>query len=65
MGKYGELFPGRKLKHEGGQGTAGRVHDPGGPLDLDSGVVYLAPPQQDDSQETEGAEDQTREDSEG
>jgi hypothetical protein len=45
MGKYGELFPGRKLKHQGDQGSAGRQHDPGGPLDLESGVVYLAPPQ--------------------
>lgn len=45
MGKYGELFPGRKLKHQGDQGTAGRQHDPGGPLDLESGVVYLAPPE--------------------
>ncbi|MCX2732273.1 hypothetical protein OOZ19_18705 [Saccharopolyspora sp. NFXS83] len=44
MASYGELFPGRKLRHEGDQGTPGREHDPGGPLDLDRGVVFLAPP---------------------
>lgn len=53
MGKYGELFPGRKLEHQGDQGTAGRQHDPGGPLDLESGVVYLAPPQPGAEAETE------------
>ncbi|MBA8825231.1 hypothetical protein FHX42_002582 [Saccharopolyspora lacisalsi] len=44
MGAYGELFPGRKLKHEGDQGSPGREHDPGGPLDLDRGVVFLSAP---------------------
>ncbi|MFR9729611.1 hypothetical protein ACL03H_10310 [Saccharopolyspora sp. MS10] len=44
MASYGELFPGRKLRHEGDQGAPGREHDPGGPLDLDRGVVFLAPP---------------------
>lgn len=53
MGAYGELFPGRKLKHEGDQGASGREHDPGGPLDLDRGVVFLAPPQRDE-QDTAG-----------
>ncbi|WP_460954942.1 hypothetical protein [Parasphingorhabdus pacifica] len=48
MAAHGELFPGRKLKYEGDQGSPGREHDPGGPLDLDRGVVFLAPPQQDD-----------------
>lgn len=43
MGAYGELF-GRKLKHDGDPAGAGRKHDPGGPLDLDQGVVFLAPP---------------------
>ncbi|WP_243792432.1 hypothetical protein [Saccharopolyspora gloriosae] len=47
MASYGELFPGRKLRHEGDQGTPGREHDPGGPLDLDRGVVFLAPPKQE------------------
>lgn len=53
MGAYGELFPGRKLKHEGDQGSPGREHDPGGPLDLDRGVVFLAPPTQDETDDTE------------
>lgn len=52
MGTHGELFPGSKLKHEGGHGTAGREHDPGGPLDLERGVVFLAPPSEDHSKET-------------
>lgn len=46
MGVFGEVSPGRKLKHEGDQGSPGREHDPGGPLDLERGVVYLAPPDQ-------------------
>lgn len=50
MSVFRELLPGRKLQHEGDQGSPGREHDPGGPLDLDKGVVYLAPPspQRDD-----------------
>ncbi|GAA0533725.1 hypothetical protein [Saccharopolyspora thermophila] len=55
MGAFRELFPGRKLKHEGDESGVGQQHDPGGPLDLDSGVVYLAPPEQpstDDHDET-------------
>lgn len=43
MGAYGELF-GRKLKHDGDPAGPGRKHDPGGPLDLERGVVFLAPP---------------------
>lgn len=50
MGSYGELFPGRKLKHEGDQGSPGREHDPSGPLDLERGVVFLAPPARDDEE---------------
>ena len=46
MASYGELFPGRKLKHEGDGGSPGREHDPGGPLDLERGVVFLSPPEQ-------------------
>ncbi|MCI2422063.1 hypothetical protein MOQ72_31990 [Saccharopolyspora sp. K220] len=46
MASYGELLPGRKLKHEGDQGGISREHDPGGPLDLERGVVFLAPPEQ-------------------
>ncbi|MBQ0925318.1 MULTISPECIES: hypothetical protein [Saccharopolyspora] len=43
MAAIGEMFPGRKLKHEGDQDGVSRDHDPGGPLDLDRGVVFLAP----------------------
>lgn len=61
MGAYGELFPGRKLRHEGDRGTPGQEHDPGGPLDLERGVVFLAPPQQgegdDGEPSSEGSED--------
>lgn len=63
MGKYGELFPGRKLKHQGDQGSAGRQHDPGGPLDLESGVVYLAPPQQSAEAAAEDSEGSERDES--
>jgi hypothetical protein len=62
MGKYGELFPGRKLKHEGDQGAPGREHDPGGPLDLDRGVVFLAPPGKD---RDERADDEPSQDDSG
>lgn len=51
MARHGELFPGRKLKHEGDQGGVGREHDPGGPLDLDRGVVFLAPQKQEEPEE--------------
>ncbi|GAA2778690.1 hypothetical protein [Saccharopolyspora taberi] len=56
MSVFRELLPGRKLQHEGDQGAPGRLHDPGGPLDLDKGVVYLAPPEHPREQEQE-AED--------
>lgn len=46
MAALGEMFPGRKLKHEGDQDGSGQGHDPNGPLDLDKGVVFLAPRQQ-------------------
>ncbi|MFC7340934.1 hypothetical protein [Saccharopolyspora griseoalba] len=51
MARHGEMFPGRKLKHEGDQGGVGREHDPGGPLDLDRGVVFLAPPKEDQDED--------------
>ncbi|WP_253766613.1 hypothetical protein [Goodfellowiella coeruleoviolacea] len=43
MGSFGALFPGNKLRKENQEtkGT-GQGFQPG-PLDLDSGVVYLAP----------------------
>lgn len=39
----GELFPGRKLSDEGSQSGDGQEHRPV-ELDLESGVVRLAPP---------------------
>lgn len=54
MAAFGELFPGRKLKNEGDQGSPGREHDPGGPLDLDRGVVFLAPPAEQGSDASAG-----------
>lgn len=59
MANFGELFPGRKLKHEGDQDGISREHDPGGPLDLERGVVFLAPPERpaaDDSDDSAGPE---------
>ncbi|GAA2348033.1 hypothetical protein GCM10009854_26600 [Saccharopolyspora halophila] len=53
MAALGEMFPGSKLKHEGDEEGAGRGHDPGGPLDLEQGVVYLAPPQQETGDESD------------
>ncbi|WP_433869875.1 hypothetical protein [Saccharopolyspora sp. CA-218241] len=61
MASYGELVPGRKLRHDGDQGGISRGHDPGGPLDLDSGVVFLAPPKRD--QPDDDAPDEPRDDS--
>ncbi|MGW1677806.1 hypothetical protein [Saccharopolyspora sp. NPDC002376] len=46
MASYGEFLPGRKLKHEGDETGISKGHDPGGPLDLERGVVFLAPPAQ-------------------
>lgn len=46
MGVHGELFPGKKLRHVGDRGAPEEEHDPGGALDLDSGIVFLAPPNQ-------------------
>ena len=56
MASYGELFPGRKLKHEGDGGSPGREHDPGGPLDLERGVVFLSPPKQQAAPERTASE---------
>lgn len=56
MAAIGEMFPGRKLKHEGDQDGVSRDHDPGGPLDLDRGVVFLAP--RDPAAKDEPEEDQ-------
>ncbi|MEV0245217.1 hypothetical protein AB0H76_01360 [Nocardia sp. NPDC050712] len=43
MGVIGELFPGQKLADEGGEDSNGQPHRPV-ELDLDAGVVRLAPP---------------------
>ncbi|OLR94023.1 hypothetical protein [Actinokineospora bangkokensis] len=44
MATFGELIPGSKLRKvtDEDAGTGERA-DPGGPLDLDSGVVFLRP----------------------
>ncbi|QUH04651.1 hypothetical protein HUO13_31240 [Saccharopolyspora erythraea] len=60
MGFVGALFPGRKLRHEGDQGAPGREHDPGGPLDLERGVVFLAPPDRDAAQPAEAPAEQAQ-----
>jgi hypothetical protein len=60
MGRFGKLFPGQKLKHDGGQDGVSRKYDPGGPLNLDQGVVFLAPPKRDDDRrDGDGAADDT------
>lgn len=59
MGAYGNLFGGHKARNDRDDQSTGQDHDPGGPLDLDSGVVHLAPPAQDRSAD---AEDSTEED---
>lgn len=44
MGLFGELFPGRKLRQDGEDEDAGSGQPlERGPLDLDSGVVFLRP----------------------
>lgn len=43
MGSFGALFPGNKLRKENDENKGtGQGFQPG-PLDLDSGVVYLTP----------------------
>ena len=37
----GEMFPGRKSRHDGGEAGDGRQHPPRFDIDLDSGVVRL------------------------
>ncbi|MGH3429531.1 MAG: hypothetical protein ACRDQZ_18515 [Mycobacteriales bacterium] len=51
MGMLGELFPGRKVgKDTPDEEGSGQGFDPG-PLDLDSGVVYLRPRKPDADQD--------------
>ncbi|MFR9749947.1 hypothetical protein ACL02S_02805 [Nocardia sp. 004] len=42
MGVIGELFPGKKLMHEGDQDGEGQVHTPRFDIDLDTGVARMS-----------------------
>ncbi len=41
MGVIGELFPGKKLTHEGSEDSDGQPHTPRFDIDLDTGVVRV------------------------
>ncbi|WP_159843750.1 hypothetical protein [Nocardia sp. CY41] len=41
MGVIGELFPGKKLTHEGSEDSDGQTHTPRFDIDLDTGVVRV------------------------
>lgn len=41
MGVIGELFPGKKLTHEGSEDSDGQTHTPRFDIDLDTGVARL------------------------
>lgn len=41
MGVIGELFPGKKLTHEGTEAGDGQTHTPRFDIDLDTGVVRV------------------------
>lgn len=41
MGVLGEMFPGRKLRDEGGEDGDGQEQPPRFEIDLDSGVVRM------------------------
>ncbi|WP_330230158.1 hypothetical protein OHA40_29815 [Nocardia sp. NBC_00508] len=41
MGVIGELFPGKKLTHEGSEDGDGQTHTPRFDIDLDTGVVRV------------------------
>ncbi|HKN96845.1 MAG TPA: hypothetical protein VJX10_07005 [Pseudonocardiaceae bacterium] len=55
MGQLGELFPGAKLRKETPEDAgSGQRFDPG-PLDLEGGVIRLAPkPTEDDEPDESG-----------
>ena len=55
MGQLGELFPGAKLRKETPEDAgSGQRFDPG-PLDLEGGVIRLAPkPTEDDQPDESG-----------
>ncbi|WP_169333869.1 hypothetical protein [Nocardia pneumoniae] len=44
MGVIGELFPGKKLTHEGSETGEGQTHTPRFDIDLDTGVVRVPRP---------------------
>ncbi|QGK71144.1 hypothetical protein GIY23_17915 [Allosaccharopolyspora coralli] len=58
MGAYGNLFGGHKARNDRDDQSNGQGYDPGGPLDLDSGVVHLAPPVQDRATDDDSTEDE-------
>ncbi|WP_039798234.1 hypothetical protein [Nocardia araoensis] len=41
MGVIGELFPGKKLTHEGSEDSDGQTYTPRFDIDLDTGVVRV------------------------
>ncbi|MGW4325172.1 hypothetical protein ACWEKR_04695 [Nocardia sp. NPDC004573] len=41
MGVIGELFPGKKLTHEGSEDSDGQTHTPRFDIDLDTGVARV------------------------
>ncbi|MGW4091314.1 hypothetical protein [Nocardia sp. NPDC004750] len=41
MGVIGELFPGKKLNHEGSEDSDGQTHTRRFDIDLDTGVVRV------------------------
>lgn len=43
MGVFGKMFPSRELEHDDGQDGGGQTHRPRLELDLDAGVMRLAP----------------------
>ncbi|WP_199742566.1 hypothetical protein [Nocardia stercoris] len=42
MGMIGEMFPSKKLQHEGSGDSDGQEHEPRVELDLDAGVIRLS-----------------------
>ncbi|WP_280493497.1 hypothetical protein [Nocardia asiatica] len=44
MGVIGDLFPGKKLTHEGSEDSDGQTHTPRFDIDLDTGVVRVHRP---------------------
>ncbi|WP_280249351.1 hypothetical protein [Nocardia abscessus] len=55
MGVIGELFPGKKLTHEGSADSDGQPHTPRFDIDLDTGVVRVPRADRPTSDERDGA----------